>query len=444
MYSRRLGRIVGRKTTNIIMLDTKLLRTDLDRVVDKLKIKNFEFDAARFRELEERRKTLQVSTQELQSERNNRSKAIGAAKARGEDIQPLLEDVASLGDDLKNAESELETLQTQLEELLQGVPNIPHESVPAGASEDDNVEVLSWGEKPEFAFEARDHIDLGEALGGMDFERAAKLSGARFVTMTGPLVSLHRALIQFMINQHILHHEYIEAYAPYLVNRATLFGTGQLPKFEEDLFHIKSDNHDLFLIPTAEVPVTNFVADRILEAGDLPLRFVAHTPCFRSEAGSYGRDTRGMIRQHQFEKVELVHISKPEHSMDALEELTGHAEAILKMLGLAYRKVILCGGDLGFASTKTYDLEVWLPGQNAYREISSCSNMTDFQARRMQARWRNPETGKPELLHTLNGSGLAVGRTLIAIMENYQQADGSIRVPDVLQPYLHGITEIRG
>ncbi len=277
----------------------------------------------------------------------------------------------------------------------------------------------------------------------MDFERAAKLSGARFVTMTGPLVSLHRALIQLMINQHTQHHGYTEAYAPYLVNRATLFGTGQLPKFEEDLFHVKSDNHDLFLIPTAEVPITNFVAEKILDADQLPMKFVAHTPCFRSEAGSYGRDTRGMIRQHQFEKVELVHISRPEDSMAALEELTGHAETILQMLGLAYRKVILCGGDLGFASTKTYDLEVWLPGQNTYREISSCSNMTDFQARRMQARWRNPESAKPELLHTLNGSGLAVGRTLVAIMENYQQADGSIRIPQVLQPYLHGMTEIR-
>ena len=426
------------------MLDTKLLRSDLDRVVDKLKIKRFDFDAAGFRELEEQRKTLQVSTQELQSERNSRSKAIGAAKGRGEDIQPLLDEVASLGDRLKQAEGELDTLQARLDEMLQGVPNLPHDTVPAGDSEDDNVEVLRWGEPAQFDFVARDHIDLGESLGGMDFERAAQLSGARFVTMTGPLVSLQRALIQFMINQHIQHHGYTEAYAPYLVNRATLFGTGQLPKFEEDLFHIQSDNHDLFLIPTAEVPVTNFVANRILDADDLPLRFVAHTPCFRSEAGSYGRDTRGMIRQHQFEKVELVQVSKPENSMDALEELTGHAETILQMLGLAYRKVILCGGDLGFASTKTYDLEVWLPGQNAYREISSCSNMTDFQARRMQARWRNPETGKPELVHTLNGSGLAVGRTLIAIMENYQQADGSIRVPDVLQPYLHGMTEIRG
>ena len=426
------------------MLDPKLLRGDLDSVVEKLKIKNFEFDVASFRALEEQRKTLQVSTQELQSERNSRSRAIGAAKGRGEDIQPLLDEVASLAEQLKSAETELEVLQSQLDGLVQEVPNLPHDSVPAGNSEDDNIEVLRWGEPPRFDFEPRDHIDLGENLGGMDFERAAKLSGARFVTMTGPLVALHRGLIQFMLNQHIQQHGYTEAYVPYLVNAATLFGTGQLPKFEQDLFHIKSENHDLYLIPTAEVPVTNFVAERIVDADELPLKLVAHTPCFRSEAGSYGRDTRGMIRQHQFEKVELVHISKPEESMAALEELTGHAENILQLLGLAYRKVILCGGDLGFASTKTYDLEVWMPGQDTYREISSCSNMTDFQARRMQARWRNPASGKPELLHTLNGSGLAVGRTMIAIMENYQQADGSIRIPEVLQPYLQGMTEIQG
>ena len=425
------------------MLDPKLLRSDLDQVVEKLKIKNFDFDADEFRKLEEERKRLQVSTQNLQGERNSRSRAIGDAKGRGEDIQPLLNEVASLGDQLKVAEAELDALQANLDALLNGVPNIPDESVPAGNSEDDNIEVMSWGEIPEFDFEVRDHIDIGEALGALNFERAAKLSGARFVSMTGPLVSMHRALIQLMINQHILHHGYTEAYTPYLVNANALYGTGQLPKFEQDLFHIKSENHDLYLIPTAEVPVTNFVADTIQDADKLPLKYVAHTPCFRSEAGSYGRDTRGMIRQHQFEKVELVQIVKPQDSMAALEALTGHAESILQMLGLAYRKVILCGGDLGFASTKTYDLEVWLPGQNAYREISSCSNMTDFQARRMQARWRNPETGKPELVHTLNGSGLAVGRTLIAIIENYQQADGSIRVPDALQPYLHGMTEIR-
>ncbi len=425
------------------MLDPKLLRSDIDSVADKLRIKNYQLDVAGFGRLEERRKSLQVSTQNLQSERNSRSKAIGGAKSRGDDIQPLLDEVANLGDQLKSAENELGELQRELDDLLFGIPNLPHESVPAGDSEDDNIEVLRWGEQPAFDFEPRDHIDLGQALGGMDFERAARLSGARFVTMTGDLVTLHRALIQFMIDQHIREHGYTEVYTPYLVNASTLTGTGQLPKFKQDLFHIDSENHDLYLIPTAEVPVTNFVADCIVEADRLPLKYVAHTPCFRSEAGSYGKDTRGMIRQHQFEKVELVQIVKPADSLDALEQLTGNAETILRMLGLAYRKVILCGGDLGFASTKTYDLEVWLPGQNAYREISSCSNMTDFQARRMKARWRNPETGKPELAHTLNGSGLAVGRTLIAIMENYQQADGSIKIPDVLQPYMHGMTEIR-
>ncbi len=425
------------------MLDPKLLRSDLDAVLKRLRIKHFDLDAKKFGQLEERRKSLQVETQSLQNERNQRSRAIGEAKTRGEDIEPLRAEVAKLGDKLKAAESELAALQEELESILMGIPNLPHESVPAGDSEADNLEVLKWREPPRFDFEPRDHIDLGQALGGMDFERAARLSGARFVTMTGPLVMLHRALIQFMINRHVEEHGYTEAYAPYLVNAATLTGTGQLPKFADDLFHIESENHDLYLIPTAEVPVTNFVADTIVDAADLPVRYVAHTPCFRSEAGSYGKDTRGMIRQHQFEKVELVQIVRPADSMDALEELTGHAETILQLLELPYRKVVLCGGDLGFASTKTYDLEVWLPGQDAYREISSCSNMTDFQARRMKARWRNPETGKPELVHTLNGSGLAVGRTLIAIIENCQQADGSIRVPEALHPYTRGINEIR-
>jgi len=426
------------------MINPKLLRNDLDAVVEKLRIKNFVFDTETFLQLEEQRRSLQMCTQGLQSDRNSRSKAIGKAKARGEDIQPLLDEVAKLGDELKNAESELADLQAKLDDLLLGVPNIPDESVPAGNSEEENREVMCWGDKPVFDFEIKDHIDLGIGVGGFDFERAARISGARFITMTGPLVTMHRALIQFMLNQHILQHGYTETYAPYLVNEATLRGTGQLPKFKEDLFHIQSDSHDLYLIPTAEVPVTNFVADSIVDADSLPLKFVAHTPCFRSEAGSYGRDTRGIIRQHQFEKVELVQVVKPEQSINTLEELTGHAEKILQLLGLAYRKVILCGGDLGFAATKTYDLEVWFPGQDCYREISSCSNMTDFQARRMQARWRNPETGKPELVHTLNGSGLAVGRTLIAIMENYQQADGSIKIPEVLLPYMHGMTEIRG
>ena len=425
------------------MLDPKILRNDLDNVVEKLRTKNFELDANAFRQLEAQRKSLQISTEKLQSERNSRSKAIGDAKAKGDDIQPLLDEVAHLGDQLKTAQAELGELQLQLDSFLLGIPNLPHESVPAGNSEDDNIEVLRWGKPPEFDFEPSDHIDIGLALGALDFDRAAYLSGARFLTATGSLVTLHRALIQFMINQHILEHGYTETYVPYLVNESALIGTGQLPKFKEDLFHIDSKNHDLYLIPTAEVPVTNFVANSIVESTELPLKYVTHTPCFRSEAGSYGKDTRGMIRQHQFEKVELVQIAKPEDSMAILEELTGHAETILQLLGLAYRKVILCGGDLGFASTKTYDLEVWLPGQNAYREISSCSCMTDFQARRMKARWRNPDTGKPELVHTLNGSGLAVGRTLIAIMENYQQADGSILIPDVLRPYMHGLTEIR-
>jgi len=425
------------------MLDPKLLRSDLETVAEKLRIKNYDLDVSEFARLEESRKSLQVDTQNLQSERNNRSKAIGTAKAKGEDIQPLRDEMTQLAEQLKNAEGALGELQQRLDALLLGTPNLPDPSVPAGDSEDDNEEVLRWGEPPVFDFEPRDHIDLGQALGGMDFERAAKLSGARFVTMTGSLVTLQRALIQFMINRHIIEHGYTETYAPYLVNETTLTGTGQLPKFKQDLFHIESETHNLYLIPTAEVPVTNFVAETIVEAEKMPLKFVAHTPCFRSEAGSYGKDTRGMIRQHQFEKVELVQVVKPQDSAAALEELTGHAETILQLLGLAYRKVILCGGDLGFAATKTYDLEVWLPGQNSYREISSCSNMTDFQARRMKARWRNPDSGKPELVHTLNGSGLAVGRTLIAIMENYQQADGSIRIPDVLLPYMHGMTKIR-
>ena len=425
------------------MLDPKLLRGDLDQVAERLRTKQFTLDKDAFNQLEERRKSLQISTQNLQNERNTRSRTIGAAKSRGEDIQPLLDEVADLGDQLKQAEAELNNLQREIDDLMLQIPNLPHETVPAGGDETDNEEVLRWGEPPKFDFNPRDHIDLGLGVGGMDFERAAKLSGARFVTMSGPLVTLHRSLIQFMINQHVLEHGYTEVYTPYLVNEATLTGTGQLPKFKEDLFHIDNADNDLYLIPTAEVPVTNFVADSIVDADELPLRYVAHTPCFRSEAGSYGKDTRGMIRQHQFEKVELVQIVKPEASMAALEELTGHAETILRLLELPYRKVILCGGDLGFASTKTYDLEVWLPGQDTYREISSCSNMTDFQARRMKARWRNPNGGKPELVHTLNGSGLAVGRTLIAIMENYQQADGSIRIPEALQPYMHGMAEIR-
>ena len=425
------------------MLDPKLLRADLDSVVEQLRIKKYDFDTGLFSQLEKQRKSLQINTQQLQSERNSKSKAIGKAKAQGDDIQSLLDEVADLGDKLKQAESDLDELLVKIEDLLLGMPNVPDASVPAGNTEDDNIEVLVWGEKPDFDFEIKDHVDLGVNLKMLDFERAAKLSGSRFVSMTGPLVTLQRALIQFMIDQHRLQHGYTEAYAPYLVNEATLIGTGQLPKFKQDLFRIDSENHDLYLIPTAEVPLTNFIAGNIVEANELPLKYVAHTPCFRSEAGSYGRDTRGMIRQHQFEKVELVQIVKPEDSMQALEELTTHAEAILQLLELPYRKVILCGGDLGFAAAKTYDLEVWLPGQDAYREISSCSNMLDFQARRMKARWRNPQTGKPELVHTLNGSGLAAGRTLIAIMENFQQADGSILIPEVLVNLMGGLTEIR-
>ena len=420
------------------MLDPRLLRSDIDQVVERLRRKNFEFDKQRFLELDARRKELQVRTQQLQNERNTSSKAIGKAKAQGEDIQPLLDRVASLGDELKAAEQELETLQAQIDEMLLSTPNLPDDSVPEGDSEDDNQLVETWGEPPVFDFEVRDHVDLGELHRGMDFERAAKLAGARFVTLTGGIARLHRALIQFMLAEHSENHGYTEAYVPYLVNADCLYGTGQLPKFEEDLFRIDHDGRPMYLIPTAEVPVTNFVRDTIVDADELPLRYVTHTPCFRAEAGSHGRDTRGLIRQHQFEKVELVQMVRPGDSWQALEELTGHAETILRKLGLAYRKVVLCGGDLGFSSAKTYDLEVWLPGQNAYREISSCSNMTDFQARRMKARWRNPETGKPELLHTLNGSGLAIGRTLVAVLENYQQADGSIRIPDALQPFMGG------
>jgi len=420
------------------MLDPRLLRSDIDQVVERLRRKNFEFDKQRFLELDARRKELQVRTQQLQNERNTSSRAIGKAKAQGEDIQPLLDRVASLGDELKAAEQELETLQAQIDEMLLSTPNLPDDSVPEGDSEEDNRLVETWGEPPRFDFEVRDHVDLGELHRGMDFERAAKLAGARFVTLTGGIARLHRALIQFMLAEHTEAHGYTEAYVPYLVNADCLYGTGQLPKFEDDLFRIDHDGRPMYLIPTAEVPVTNFVRDSIVDAEELPLRYVTHTPCFRAEAGSHGRDTRGLIRQHQFEKVELVQMVRPEDSWQALEELTGHAETILRKLGLAYRKVVLCGGDLGFSSAKTYDLEVWLPGQNTYREISSCSNMTDFQARRMKARWRNPETGKPELLHTLNGSGLAIGRTLVAVLENYQQADGSIRIPDALRPFMGG------
>ena len=422
------------------MLDPHLLRTDLDGIAQQLSVRGFTLDTVRIADLERQRKTIQVETQALQAERNSRSKGIGQAKAKGEDVQPLLDAVASLGDKLKAAEQQLSTVQEQMDEILLGVPNLPHESVPAGVNEEDNIEISRWGEPTIFDFEAKDHVDLGEKL-GLDFETAAKLTGSRFSTIVGPLARLHRALIQLMLDTHTGEHGYTECYVPYLVNRDSLKGTGQLPKFEEDLFYI-GDDHGYYLIPTAEVPITNMVRGEIISDEKMPLRYTAHTPCFRSEAGSYGRDTRGMIRQHQFEKVEMVQIVRPGDSYEALEALTSHAEKILQILGLSYRKMVLCAGDMGFSASKTYDLEVWLPGQNAYREISSCSNCEDFQSRRMKARWRNPETGKPELLHAVNGSGLAVGRTLVAILENYQQADGSVVVPEVLRGYMGGVERL--
>ena len=423
------------------MLDPKLLRNDIKQVAAQLARRGYTLDTATLQNLDERRRDIQVATQQLQAERNSRSKGIGKAKAAGEDIAPLLQEVEGLGEQLKAKEDELVTLQVQLNAMLMGIPNLPHDSVPDGNGEDDNREIRRWGELPGFDFEPRDHVDLGEQLGLLDFETAAKLTGSRFSVIQGPLARLHRALIQFMLDTHTRRHGYRELYVPYLVNADSLRGTGQLPKFEADLFKAGSDP-EYYLIPTAEVPVTNLVRDVIVEAADMPLRYTAHTPCFRSEAGSYGKDTRGMIRQHQFEKVEMVQMVRPQDSYAALEELTGHAEAILQALELPYRVVTLCTGDIGFSAAKTYDLEVWLPGQQKYREISSCSNFEAFQARRMQARWRNPETGKPELLHTLNGSGLAVGRTLVAIMENFQQADGSIRVPEVLQAYMGDVAII--
>ncbi|MDH5545324.1 MAG: serine--tRNA ligase [Gammaproteobacteria bacterium] len=423
------------------MLDPHRIRNDLENTAAQLARRGFVLDTGAIEALENERKSVQVKTQELQAERNAKSKSIGKAKAAGEDIQPLLDEVAGLGDSLKESEQRLSEIQQQLEDILAGVPNIPHSSVPAGKDEKQNVEVRRWGEPKQYAFEVKDHVDLGEAVGQMDFETAVKISGARFTNLRGDLARMHRALIQFMLDTHSEQHGYTETYVPYLVNADSLRGTGQLPKFEEDLFAIRMPedaSNQFYLIPTAEVPVTNIVRGEIVEADKMPVKFVAHTPCFRSEAGSYGRDTRGMIRQHQFEKVELVQIVRPQDSYDALEALTGHAETILQKLNLPYRVMALCTGDMGFASAKTYDLEVWLPAQNTYREISSCSNFEDFQARRMLARWRNPETGKPELVHTLNGSGLAVGRTLVAIMENYQQADGSIEIPEALHPYMGG------
>jgi len=424
------------------MLDPKLIRSDLESIAEQLKKRNFSLDVAALEQLEKKRKTCQVQTEELQQLRNTRSKSIGQAKSAGQDVQPLLDEVAGLGEKLDAAKSELADIQMQLDAILMGMPNLLHESVPVGKDESDNVEIRRWGEARSFDFEVRDHVDLGAANGWLDFETASKLTGSRFVVMRGQMAKLHRALIQFMLDVHTNEHGYTEVYVPYIVNSDSLRGTGQLPKFEEDLFCVDKET-GRYLIPTAEVPVTNIVRDEILDAAQLPLKMTSHTPCFRSEAGSYGKDTRGMIRQHQFDKVEMVQMVTADQAWEALEELTLHAEAILQKLELPYRTVVLCSGDVGFSAAKTYDIEVWLPGQQAYREISSCSCFGDFQARRMQARWRNPETGKPELLNTINGSGLAIGRTLVAVLENYQQQDGSILIPDVLKPYMGGIEKLQ-
>ncbi|MCK5727219.1 MAG: serine--tRNA ligase [Thiotrichaceae bacterium] len=423
------------------MLDIKRLRQNPEAIAEQLKRRSYDFDVESFNSLEQERKALSIRTQELQNERNTRSKSIGQAKAKGEDIQPLLAEIADLGDSLKTAEDELSVLNQTIHHLLMSIPNLLDESVPEGKSEDDNVELRQWGTIPHFDFTIKDHVDLGAADGLMDFEAGVKLTGARFVVMRSHMARMHRALIQFMLNTHSDEHGYQEVYVPYIVNADSLRGTGQLPKFEEDLFKLDSEQ-EYYLIPTAEVPVTNLFRDTIIKEADLPITHVCHTPCFRSEAGSYGRDTRGLIRQHQFEKVELVQIVKPEDSLQKVTELLGHAEVILQKLELPYRVVELCAGDTGFSATKTYDIEVWLPAQNTYREISSCSHFGDFQARRMMARYKNTKTNKNELVHTINGSGLAVGRTLVAILENYQQADGSIRVPDILQPYMGGLQKI--
>lgn len=429
------------------MLDPNLLRNELDLVAQKLARRGFKLDVTTIRDLEEKRKVLQVETENLQAERNARSKSIGAAKARGEDITAVREEVNKLGDKLDSAKKELDSLLSQIKDIYSTIPNIPDDNVPDGKDENDNIEISRWGTPKQFDFPVQDHVALGEKFGGLDFAAAVKLTGARFVVMKGQIARLHRAIAQFMLDLHTQQHGYSEIYVPYLVNHATLYGTGQLPKFGKDLFHTKpleeeSESSNYGLIPTAEVPVTNLVRDEILDEDLLPLKMTAHTPCFRSEAGSYGKDTRGLIRMHQFDKVELVQIVKPEESMQALEELTSHAEKVLQLLELPYRKIVLCTGDMGFGSRKTYDLEVWVPAQNTYREISSCSNMWDFQARRMQARYRCKADNKTYLVHTLNGSGLAVGRTLVAIMENYQQADGRIKIPSVLIPYMNGLEYI--
>jgi len=429
------------------MLDPNLLRTEPDAVAEKLARRGFKLDVDKLRALEERRKVLQVDTENLQAERNSRSKSIGQAKARGEDIEPLRLEVNKLGEELDAAKAELETLLAEIRDIALTLPNLPDDCVPLGKDDSENVEVSRWGEPRKFDFDVRDHVTLGEMAKGLDFAAAVKLTGSRFVVMQGQIARLHRALSQFMIDLHTEQHGYIENYVPYLVNQDTLYGTGQLPKFGGDLFHTRpldeeAESSNYSLIPTAEVPLTNLVRDEILDEEALPLKMTAHTPCFRSEAGSYGRDTRGLIRMHQFDKVEMVQIVRPEDSMDALEEMTGHAEKVLQLLGLPYRKVLLCSGDMGFGARKTYDLEVWLPAQDTYREISSCSNCWDFQARRMQARCRSKADKKTRLVHTLNGSGLAVGRTLVAVLENYQQADGRIEIPAVLRPYMKGLEYI--
>ncbi|HHE3719013.1 TPA: serine--tRNA ligase [Pasteurella multocida] len=427
------------------MIDPNLLRNNLEEVAEKLKVKrNFVLDVALLGELEEQRKSWQVKTESLQAERNARSKNIGQAKARGEDISALLNEVEHMGIELSTTKAHLDEVLAEINQIVLAIPNLPADEVPLGKDETDNLEVFRWGTPKTFDFEVKDHVSLGEGLKGLDFASGVKLSGSRFVVMKGQIAKLHRALSQFMLDLHTEQHGYTETYVPYLVNHATLYGTGQLPKFGEDLFHTNAleGEQPYALIPTAEVPVTNLVRDEILDEADLPLKMTAHTPCFRSEAGSYGRDTRGLIRMHQFDKVELVQIVAPETSMQALEELTGQAEKVLQLLELPYRKVLLCTGDMGFGSCKTYDLEVWLPAQNTYREISSCSNMWDFQARRMQARCRSKTDKKTRLVHTLNGSGLAVGRTLVAILENYQNADGTITVPSVLRPYMGGLAQI--
>ena len=424
------------------MLDIQLLRNDLAQVAMRLANRGYALDTVEFARLEAERKIIQTRTQALQASRNVSAKLIGIAKSKGEDSDTLMAESAHLGNELVAAETALSALQAALNSLLMGIPNLPHESVPMGKSEADNVEISRVGKPREFDFPIKDHVDIGEKL-GLDFETASKIAGARFSLLRGDLARLHRALAQFMLNTHIAEHGYTEVYVPYLVNAESMRGTGQLPKFEDDLFHVpRADMEQLYLIPTAEVPITNMVRGQIIPRAQLPLRFVAHTPCFRSEAGAYGRDTRGMIRQHQFDKVELVQLVEPQHSYAALESLTGHAESILQVLGLPYRKMALCTKDMGFSAAKTYDLEVWLPAQNNYREISSCSNFEAFQTRRMQARFR-AENGKPELLHSINGSGLAVGRTLVAILENYQLAGGAVTIPEVLRPYMGGLSELK-